>query len=409
MKSIQSRLTDYIGNKHLVISFAVFLIWALASCSNNDDSQQMNENVNQDICNSFSGPFPRYLNLPPGDDNGSYDPTLAGDPESGRVWMVFSRVRGPGGAGQVSTHLAYSDDHGLSWCYKNEINVSEKLSTSELPEEFKNTAVSAHWSHEVPSLAYVAHAPEAERWQMTWHRYLHVDDGVPSNDDRQFAYGWIGMRTAASPELLAQSPERKLFSAQGYYKDTQTESYNNSIIGPPELKINDLNPDLATTALLTESGMQVFNNELYISLLKGDLVNGNGIILIKESDNGSWEYISTLLTASDALSLNSSWASFSATDLFTIDSAAYLLVSPESDIYDGLALFELDVESGILVDSDNNVPDLIWQLPKTSGSEVFQTGVGTYDELCYETGIIYGDAVVDSPQFRIFASGYIPE
>ena len=60
-------------------------------------------------------------------DNGSYDPTLAGDPTTGAVWMIFSRVDGRGGEGQVSTHLGFSQDNGHTWCYAMQINVSEKV------------------------------------------------------------------------------------------------------------------------------------------------------------------------------------------------------------------------------------------------------------------------------------------
>lgn len=374
----------------------------------NDSSDDTNVQPEPELCTTVEGDFPKFIELPPFGDNGSYDPTLAGDPETGRVWMVFSRVDGEGGSGKISSYLAYSDDHGDTWCYVNQINASSDVDVASLPQEYEGST-SAHWSHEVPSIVYDAGAPEAKRWKMTWHRYLHVKDNVQGNDDRKFSSGWIGMKEASSPELLAQAPEIKLFSAVGYYKDSETENFNNANGGLPEVKLHELDPALSNGLVFTESGMHVFNGELYISLLMGDLTNGNAIILIKENSSGAWDYVSTLLTSVDALTINSSWTGFSATDLFAVNNKAYLLVSPVSSLYEGLALFELDVNTGSLVDLDGNVPDTIWNLAKTAGSDIIQTGVGTYDELCFNSGIIYGDAVIDEPQFRVYASGYIPE
>lgn len=383
----------------------LFLLSVFASCSSDDSDN--NPLPEADKCIEPAGSFPRYLNIPPEGDNGAYDPTLAGNPESGRVWMVFSRVFGPGGIGQVSTHLAYSDDNGSTWCYKNEINPSAKVAIADLPQEFRSVAVSAHWSHEVPSIAYVPNAPAEEKWQMTWHRYLHVVDAIQGNDDRQFAYGWIAMKTAGSPELLAQAPEIKLFSASGYYKDQATQTYNNSISGIPEIRFNELHPDLSGAVVLTESGMHVFGDELYISLLMGTL-NGNFIVLVKQDNSGSWNYVNTLLRPENATFIDPSFTGFSATDIFRIDNKSYLLVSPVSELYEGLALYELNFETGTLRDEDNNGPDTLWTLRKTEGVDIFQSGVGTYDEMSFNSGILYGDAVLDSPQFRIFATGFIP-
>ncbi|MGB4973696.1 MAG: hypothetical protein WBO32_13610, partial [Cyclobacteriaceae bacterium] len=365
------------------------LLSLLTQFSCKDDSPAIVPSSSQ--CVTSSEAFPQFIELPPVGDNGSYDPTLAGDPETQRVWMVFSRVSGAGGEGQVSSHLAFSDDHGSTWCYANEINSSQKVELSQLPNEF-TSAVSAHWSHEVPSIAFDPSAAVDQRWRMTWHRYLHVDDGVAGNDDRQFAYGWIGMKSASDPLLLAEAPEVKLFSGLGYYKDVETEQYNNSIGGLPQVRLHELHPDLSGAVLFTEPGMQVDQNELYVTLLMGEVTVGNSVVLLKYNNSNSWSYVSTLLTPADAQTMNPKWTGFSATDLFIQDSQAYLLVSPVEVQYDGVLLFKLDLPSGKL-DSTGNGPDIIWSLPTTNSSTVFQTGVGTYDPLSYNSGIIYGDAL----------------
>jgi len=357
-------------------------------------------------CAILEGAFPQFLELPPIGDNGSFDPTMAGDPATGRVWMVFSRVDGGGGEGQVSAHLAFSDDHGTTWCYANQINTSDKVQLSELPEEL-TSAVSAHWSHEVSSIAYDPNASADQRWRMLWHRYLHVNDGVVGNDDRQFAYGWIAMKTASDPTLLAVAPEIKLFSGLGYYKSAETEMYNNAIGGTPAVRLHELHPALSGGVIFTEPGMQVYQNELYVTLLLGSVAEGNSVVLLKFNNTlQKWNYVATLLTPADAQAMDASWTNFSATDLFIQDNQAYLLVSPADELYYGVLLFKIDLPTGTLFDSDGNGADIIWSLPKTSGSIL--TGVATYDALSYNSGILYGDAVISGPQFRIYATGYVP-
>jgi len=378
----------------------------LQSCS--EDDSMATSTTTGDDCVLLAGTFPQYIEMPPVGDNGAYDPTLASDPLTGKVWMVFSRVDGAGGEGKVSSHLAYSDDNGTTWCYENEINSTITVNLGTLPDEF-SSAISAHWSHEVPSLAYHPGAPETDQWVMTWHRYLHVDDGEGGNDDRQFAYGWIGMKTASDPTLLADAEEKKLFSAKGYYKTSATQNYNDAIIGPPAVRLDALNTALSGGQVFTETGMQYYQNELFVSLLMGNTSNGNSVVLIKTRDLMNWTYVSTILTPQDAQQINTNWTGFSATDLFLLEDQPYLLVSPVAQLYEGLLLFKLNLPVGTLVDNDSNGPDIFWTLPKTTGSTIFQTGVGTYDPLSFNTGIIYGDAISVEPQFRMYASGFIPD
>lgn len=385
------------------------LVVGLLSCKKDEKSaveQVVASNQPTTECTmALANSFPELIELPPLGDNGAYDPTIAGDPLSGKLWMVFSRVEGLGGVGKVSTHLAYSDNNGSSWCYANQINSSEDVAIADLPSEYSG-AISAHWSHEVPSIAYDPNAPITKRWIMTWHRYLHVDNGVAGEDQRRFAYGWIASKTASSPSEFATMPEVKLFSAAGYYSTMAVKNYNDQIGGNPLVRFDQIHPDLSTAVVLTETGMHSYKGFLYMSLVMGN-PSGNKVVLIKYS-NGQWQYVSTLLTPADAQAINSMWTGFSATDIFVKNDQPYLIVSPVANLYEGLLLFQLNLPSGTLVDLDSNGPDVIWSLAKTAGSDVIQTGVGTYDELSYNTGIIYGDAVNGQPQFRIFASGYIP-
>ena len=344
-----------------------------------------------------------------GEDNGLYDPTLAFDPATGRVWMVFSRVDGPGGQGQVSTHLAYSDDGGLEWCYEGLINQSDIVQPHERPGEYAD-AVSAHWSQEVPSIAYDPVAPEEERWRILWHRYLHVDDGIPANDDRRFPFGWIASRSASEPSLLASANEEKLFSAAAYHFSPAIESYNNNILDLPDVQLHTLHRDLADCLAFSEPGMQAYNEELYVSLVCARLEGRSSVILVRlDHESQTWDYVSTLLTADDAQTMETNWQSFSATDLFAVEDKHYLLVSPVSNatnVYVGCVLFRVDLETGTVMRMDDGSLDDLLRLP--AGERVIQTGVCTFDPASTETGIIIGDAVWEEPQFQLYATGMFP-
>jgi len=95
----------------------------------------------------------------PGDDNGIFDPSVATDPASGRVWMSYSSVDGPGGSGRISTWLAYSDDGGQRWCGARRVNAARDVPTAERPAAL--AAFPTHWSHEVSALVYDVDAPAA--------------------------------------------------------------------------------------------------------------------------------------------------------------------------------------------------------------------------------------------------------
>ncbi|MEM6731392.1 MAG: hypothetical protein AAF658_07535, partial [Myxococcota bacterium] len=168
------------------------------------------------------------IDLPHDGDNGTFDPSLELDPATGRLWMSYSSVLGPGGSARVSTNLAYSEDGGATWCLEGVVNAAESVAPADLPEAFRERP--SHWNHEVSTLVRDAAAPEEARWKLLWHRFLVADDGVAGTDDRQFAFGWIGLKSAATPSALLRAEEQKLFVATGY---ASVRSFNDTIIGPP--------------------------------------------------------------------------------------------------------------------------------------------------------------------------------
>ena len=386
---------------NLVLIGVIVLLWA---CAKNEIAPS--ENNTDDEITVINGDFPRLLDLPPGGDNGAYDATVATDPATGRVWMVFSRVEGPAGSGRVGTHLAYSDDGGGTWNYSGVINQPQNLSIEDLPEEFSN-AVDAYWQHEVPSIVYDSGAPSNQRWRILWHRYLHVDDGIPGNDDRIIAnYGWIATKTASTPDGLANANEEKLFSARGYHLTQAIESYNDTYGGVPKIRLHELSPSLSSTIAVTEPGMTSYNGYLYVGFLSRTAMDGFIELIKLDHDTGEWIYVSNLLNPTDASDLNSRWMSFSATDLFVKETEAYLLVSPVSSLYEGSLLFKVTLENGILYKGPNGLPKILWRQDKTA--ELIQSGVPTYDPGLTTTGILVGDVTLNEPQFKMYATGVKP-
>lgn len=382
-----------------LLSAAMLLVWsAIASCAlpSWEPSNEVSE---------LEGEFPAELALPADNDNGPYDPSVATDPESGRVWMVYSRVVGPAGEGMVSTHLAFSDDGGASWKYSNLINESVALEAEELPAEFTDP-VSAHWNHEVPSLAYDPGAPADERWRMIWHRYLHVDDGSPGNEDRRFSYGWIATRAASDPALLAAAPEENLFSALGYHSTAEIEAYNDAVSGRPAVELNQLHPDLSDALVISEPGMTAGDGRLYVSLLMRDHADGFVILLSLDHATAQWSYVDTLLTPAHAKSLRRAWENFSAPELFVKGSQGYLLVSPVDGLYDGALLLRLNLANGNVEESRSGRPLVVYEFAATDGA--IQSGVPAYDPGLSATGIILGDVGTTEPQFSLYATGIVP-
>lgn len=383
-----------------ILSFIIFI-----SCSDHESTDDPNFN-DPNAITILNGDFPKPLNLPPGGDNGAYDATVATDPETGRVWMVFSRVVGPAGSGRVSTHLAYSDNGGSTWEYSGIINQAQEVSLDNLPIEFSN-AVEAYWQHEVPSIAYDSAAPADQRWRLIWHRYLHVDDGIAGNEDRKIAnYGWIATKTATSPTSLAIVAEEKLFSGLGYHFTQDIEDYNNSIVGVPQVKFHELSSSVSGSVALTEPGMTSFNGNLYVSMLSRTATDGYIELVKLNHSTQEWVHIATILDPDDAAMLNPQWQNFSATDLFLKESQAYLLVSPVITLYEGSLLLKINLENGSLVLDENGKPEIFWSQIKTEN--LIQSGVPTYDPGLTSTGILIGDVTFDEPQFKMYATGIAP-
>jgi len=391
---------------------AVLLAWGLAllgcSPSRGEGGVSADASVadSDALCSTGSGPFPRPLELPNAEPGGVFDANLARDQASGRLWMSYSGVTGPAGSGFVSTHLAYSDDDGTTWCDQGTVNAAAPVPESDQPSRVAGP--DGHWNHEVPALAYDAEAPAERRWTLVWHRYLHVADDDPATDDRRFEYGWIAIRSAATAPGLMTAPERKLFSSLAYHVP-DVEAYNEAVAGGSPEKRWDVDPDLGGCLVFTEPGILAAGGKLYIAMYCFQSRQDQDVVLVAFSHaSGAWSHLGTLLTTADAVDINPALVGFNAPDLYSVGSSTRLIVSPTTgSAYLGCIEYGLDLAAGALVDSNGDGPDPLLGIEKNPDGEVFQTGACSYQE-GISTGIVLGDTYFSGVQFRLVATGRVP-
>jgi hypothetical protein len=336
--------------------------------------------------------------FPEPEPNGLYDSDLELDPTTGRLWMSYSGVDGPPGSGLVSTHLGYSDDRGATWCHVGIVNRALRLAKADQPAPIATDT--GHWNHEVSALVHDPGAPADARWRLVWHRYLHVDDGVPGTDDRRFEYGWIAQRTAATPEALLTAPEQKLWSALFYGARPDLEAWNDAAPGGALLQ------HLPTTVqpqclLVTEPSMVVINGELFATLFCYRGAAQQEVVLLRlNRTTNLFEYVGTPLTTPMAQAIHPALTGFNGADLVMSNGQPHLLASPATDLYFGCLSFPLNLSTGTVT-----APTL--GIAATEDAGVVQTGPCTFHEAS-ATGIIIGQLHVDGVQFRQFATSVAP-
>ncbi len=350
-------------------------------------------------CTEGTGAFPRPLELPGAEPNGVFDPNLAYDPASGRLWITYSGVTGPAGSGLVSTHLAYSDDGGDSWCEAGIVNPAAVVPVDDQPAD--KAQPDAHWSHEVSALAVDPGAPPEARWRLIWHRYLHIDDGNAATDDRHFEHGWIAQRRAATPEELLTAEETKLFSGLAYHVDSSVEAYNDSVAGGKPDKRFDQDPDLGSCLAFSEPGLLAHAGTLYVAMFCYRGATEQDIVLVRLSHTtGEWSYAGTLLDVADAQAINPALENFNGADLFATGDEHRLVITPAAGgAYLGCLTYELDLAQGTLP-----TKVALHGIEKTPDPAVFQTGACAYHEQS-GTGMIVGDTFLSGVQFRLVATG----
>ncbi len=330
-------------------------------------------------------PNPVRVQIPGSGSLGIFDPAPVADPDGKGIWMSYSSVepsKWPANR-RISTRLARSDDGGRTWADAGLLNASTDVT---LPLAAPNDA--GTWQQEVSRLGYDPYAPAAQRWVLAWMRYIEV------NGVRHFDHTWIAMRSAASPSGK-WSAEHKLFVAAGY------PSSDDSIVGPPEVHLDSLSPDLAGCVAATEPGLLARPEGLYMSLYcaSADVSKGRQILLRQPRSGGKWQYLGSFTTNAEARQMG--FDDFSATELAERADKFYLVVSPEKDgRYKGCLVFEIaDLPSASLV-RNGGLPSPVLQIRLDVGGLGFGGACGYSSGL--KGGFLYSELFADKPQFRVF-------
>ena len=306
--------------------------------------------------------------------------------DAGTVWFSYSAVddsKWPG-VMRVSTHLARSDDNGLTLVERVVLNENTYLSL-----EGQGLPVDGGlWQHEVSRLRHDPWAPEAERWVLVWHRYLALPAPVPANEQRRFEHGWISLKTAASPEG-PWSAERKLITAEGY------RSADDAIIGPPEVRLATISSGLTDCPVATEPGLLTRPTEWLMTLQCAGTAS-RIIVLRKDRASGTWSLLGSVLTRATAA--QAGFDSFASSELVEREGRTYLIVSPSvGDLYRGCRGYEITGLSPLAISATPVVT-----LGLGASDFNFAGGCGYVDGL--ETGIIEGQLFQAPPEFRVFAT-----
>jgi len=327
---------------------------------------------------------------------GIFDPAPRQD-GSGNLWMSYSTVNtsaNDANLTEVRTRIASSTNGGSTW---TDVGVDPNNNSN--PDMF----ISPNWTdwhYEVSSLLYDPFDPDSsKRWKMLWHRMLYVD--VSGVSTLALNISWIGLSTASTPNGT-WSAERKLFVGSTY-----NASAADPFIGAPEIHLDTLHASLNGCAAFTEPSMLAKSDAIYISM---QCLGSTGKIIEVKCNRtfSSCSYLGDFLTNSEASQFTLTGQAingFAATELVTVGSNDYLIVTPYEpppDSYRGCLAFSISNLSNATLARTGGAPTLIKRISGTSGS--FNGACG-YDPSASNSGIIYSEYSPSStPNFRMFAS-----
>jgi len=322
---------------------------------------------------------------------GIYDPSLAFGPKAG--WMAYSMVVNPG---VVETHIARTDDQGQTWRHVMRVNAATPGSVVH-----EGATIKGIWRHEVPCLVYDP-TDTGREWKLYWHKYFarppYYGKGV-----RMFQYGWIAMRSAASPKG-PWSPERALFKGLVPFESAKY---------PVAQSLNGLHPELRRVVTYTEPGARVIGGVLYLSLSAATGKHRTDrTILLSSRDHGKrWKYHGALTTHADAVSLGHKH--LTASSLVEAGGKVYLLSTPvtlnaklEAAVYRGLYVFEIEslARAKLRRNAAGKLRVVRYLGPKLD--RAFHSGVSDYDPGNKHGGILFGQVRFEGqparPFFRIY-------
>lgn len=356
-----------------------------------------------------------------GGEQGNFDPSIAKDPGSSRIWMSYSAVNDsiyyPANIyWAVSIRLAYSDNNGQTWQDAGLVSAATEpivgpigATTPPAPAILVNTA--ATWQSETSALVYDPAAPSGERWKVFWYQYMFAN-AIPYAYD----YSWIAMKAAATPTGLLTASPVKLFGHNGMQADGENIAapYNSPLGGPAQINLGALDPEV-NFCVFAEPGLQATASALYMSINCAD-VSGTSVqhyvAHFKCTDPctitsaASWSYIGRLLTPTDAAA--DGHAYYSGTDIIEQGGRYYLVATPTlGDTYDGCRVFEFtNIDSSLLRRTGGNLVEIT----RVSGT------AGLHNGACdgfpgLAGGIIFSQFEPANPpeKFRLYSSFvYLP-
>jgi len=340
-----------------IILTSLFMFFFLSACGGSDSAA------------TNDAPSPERIMFSGAGDLGIFDPSVARDPGTGRLWMSYSSVQTSvyyvsSTYWAVSIQLAYSDDNGVNWQDAGAMvapkverllgPMTENHPTGSIPVNSQGI-----WQNEMSSIIYDPSAPLAERWKLIWVQYLNA------NLTSFFAdHSWIVMKTASTPQQLANATAVKLFGGAGLQADgsnTGAPVYSPTG-GVPAIQLNtDLTQALGGANLaelnlcvFAEPGLHATSSAVYLAVFCADATTNpvtEYLVYFRCSSPcnmtsaTSWEYLGRLLTPAGALAVTGK-DHFQAPTLVEKNTKTYLIVTPvdttSGSRYAGCRVYEFD-------------------------------------------------------------------
>jgi hypothetical protein len=338
---------------------------------------------------------------------GVFDPSLASADGEARVWMAYSEVLpSPMWPTQnvhvVHTRIARSDDEGATF---TDVGVdATTFRDVDLAPLLAPPLNAGTWIAEVSSLVWDQGAPAAERWRLAFMHYLQI------NGVRHFEHGWLGLKTAATPEGLAAAVETKLLVGTGYDSgnDVAGGASKSPLGGAPIIHLDTLHPDLAGCTF-AEPSLFSTATSLELALLCAKSDTDRRIVRVTcarpcaPTSPTAWSYAGTLLTSADASALGYD-RGFSAPALVrTASGGRALLVTPSKstpfpDFYDGCVGYPLTATGAL----QGSARSPAFSAPGTPSA--FR-GACDYSPKAARAGVLLSELAVDQKDsFRLYAT-----
>ncbi len=351
---------------------------------------------------------------------GIFDPSIAKDPTTGKLWMSYSAVN-PSlmfpSQNKISPHtrLAYSINDGEDW---TDIGPVNQVSDVNLPLAPPNN--SGTWMNEVSTLAYESGAPANERWKLMWHTFIKIN-GAP-----YFQHAWISIKMAATPEALAGATALKLFTSYLYDSGNNQASAatNPPIATAPAIQIDTAFPQL-NKCIVSEPGLYANSTALYLSLQCeqiNDLANSNLndrlVFLFKCSSPcnvanlASWTYLGRIFNRTESVAVEPAFnGGYAAPAIAETPEGIYLIVTPTQEPnsnYRGCTVFKFSNLDSATLEKTGGVPKVFRKVPGTDG--LFRGACG-FNGSSTASGIFLSELSENSINgiFQIFLSRVLPE